>query len=201
MAGMILYVLAYPIVLILEYYLSIYDVTELLPFDVDAAHIDVEAAHVTIVLGLVLPPIINGAGAIFGYTKKEAMRRAAFKSGNHIELIIAESFDNNALIEITLKNGKSYIGLALEQGIAGHGESDVALIPLASGYRDKDTHELHLIIDYISAIKAYQESDKAPTDVEEARKETEHLIVSERLRVVFPMSEIMSARFFDSKFF
>lgn len=194
MTGMILYAFAYPIVLVLEYYLSIYGVKELIPIDVGAANVDIEAAHVTIVLGLVLPPIINKAGAIFGYTEKEARRRAAFKSGNHIELMIAESFDNRAPVESTLKNGKSYIGLALEQGIAGRGESDVTLIPFASGYRDKDTHKLNLTIDYTPAIEAYQK--------EEARKEIEHpneLLLSKRLRVAFPMSEIMSARFFDSR--
>ena len=57
-------------------------------------------------------------------------------------MLLAESTERQVFVELTLRRGKSYIGLALNSGLQAHNESDVALIPLASGYRDPDTQEL-----------------------------------------------------------
>ena len=81
-----------------------------------------------------------------------------------------------------LKRGKSYIGFALESGITSQNESDISLISMTSGYRNKDTHELEITTNY------------APV----AQKSLE--IMSELsyrdFRVVVPMNEIVSARIF-----
>ncbi len=62
-----------------------------------------------------------------------------------------------------MKTGKSYIGFAWESGVSTSGVTDVAVLPLASGYRDSDTQELKITTHYAPRLEAYEESgrDKA----------------------------------------
>lgn len=75
--------------------------------------------------------------------------------------------------------------MALVSGIASHGESDIALIPVASGYRKEDTHELEITTNYAPVLWEFLEKHGASG------------LVYEDFRVVIPMSEIVSARIFD----
>ena len=70
------------------------------------------------------------------------------------------------------------------------GESDVALIPLASGYRDQETHELVITTNYAPAINEYLDSDPEIPD-----------LIHEDFRVVVPASEIVSARIFSPEIY
>lgn len=115
-------------------------------------------------------------------SSRKAARRAAAQSGDFIELLIANSIDRNQMVELSLRSGKSYIGLALESGIESIGESDISIVPTLSGYRDKDTQELTITTEYASVI------DKT------IRGATS--IASDDFQVVIPMSEIVSARTF-----
>ena len=137
-------------------------------------------AALSALLGGVLPIGINRF-----YKKEKAMRRAAKESGNLIELLIRENNESGKLVELSLRSGKSYIGFVLESGIARHGESDVALLPLNSGYRKEDTHELEITTNY------------APVLWEFLQKQESSGLVREDLRIVIPMAEIVSARIFD----
>ena len=138
-------------------------------------------AILSVLLGVVLPIVGNRC-----YSREKAARRMARKSGNLVELLISESIRQQKLVEISLRSGKSYIGLARESGITSQGESDIALIPVASGYRDKDTQELKITTDYARVI---QESLKESP-------ETSNLVYTD-FQVVIPMSEVISARIFD----
>lgn len=131
-------------------------------------------------LGCVLPPVINQF-----YGKEKAMRRTARESGNLIELIIRENNESGKLVELSLKSGKSYIGFVLESGIARHGESDVALLPLKSGYRKEDTHELEITTNYAPVLWEFLQNPESSG------------LNYEDFRIVIPMSEIVSARIFD----
>lgn len=131
-------------------------------------------------LGGVLPIGINRF-----YKKEKAMRRAAQESGSLIELLIRENNESGKLVELSLRSGKSYIGFVLESGIARHGESDVALLPLNSGYRKEDTYELKITTNYAPVLWEFLEK-QGSTD-----------LVYEDFRIVIPMSEIVSARIFD----
>lgn len=133
----------------------------------------------SVLLGGVLPIVIN----LF-YCREKAARRIARESGDLIELIIRENIGGEKFVELSLRNGKSYIGLVIESGIARHGESDIALFPMASGYRKEETHELEITTDYAPVISKFRESSYI-NDVD--------------LRIVIPMSEIISARIFDPK--
>ncbi len=135
-------------------------------------------AVLSALLGVVLPIVIN-----WFYAEEKAMRRTARESGNLIELLIRENNESGKLVELSLRSGKSYIGFVFESGIARHGESDVALLPMASGYRKEDTRELELTTNYAPVL----------------RKSLEELssLVNEDFRIVIPMSEIVTARIFD----
>ena len=137
----------------------------------------------TVLLGFALPQIINRI-----YPKEKAIRKTVAEKGNHIERIIEESYRNETWIELTLKNGKSYIGAALgfslERGITGRNEADVALLPFLSGYRDRDTHKLRITTNYSSIIEEYLHMGESEE-------------IDKFLRIAIPMSEIRSARRFD----
>lgn len=133
----------------------------------------------SVLLGGVLPIVIN----LF-YCREKAAKRTARESGDLIELIIRENIGGEKFVELSLRSGKSYIGLVIESGIARHGESDIALFPMASGYRKEETHELEITTAYAPVISKFRESS---------------YINDADLRIVIPMSEIISARIFDPK--
>lgn len=134
----------------------------------------------SVLLGLVFLYVANRR-----YGQEEAERRAAAENGALIELIISESLERRKPVEISLKNGKSYIGFAFERKIAVSGESDIAIIPIRSGYRHKDTHDLVLTTDYASVIQKCLKGNPVVPDLR-----------YEDFRVVVPMSEVGSVRIF-----
>ena len=171
--GTFLYAIAYIATFYIpNHFAVINDLIQLFPFDF-------RAVHLTFLLGVLLPSLFNVIGYVFRFTKKKAMRRAALQSGSHIEAIFAESFILGELVEITLKNKKSYVGLVYKQGIIDpqSGDSGVTLIPFRSGYRDKKTLKLELTADYCPMFETCQKFAD--------------------LRIAVSMSEIVSARPFD----
>ena len=110
------------------------------------------------------------------------------ESGDFIELLINEAIENWMHVELSLKNGKSYIGFPYESGITSLGESDVSLIPIVSGYRSDDTKELTITTNYAPAISSLVDKDGSAEGTKQ---------VFEYFRIVIPLSEIVSARQFD----
>ena len=153
---------------ILGHILSEWDLRSLSPF----------AATPTIIalLAILLPLLGNRL-----YGAERAASRAAERDGDLVELLIAESIDTQKLIELSLRNRKSYIGIGVFSGIEtiDRDKADVELLPLASGYRDEHTQELVITENYAEVLEEhpYPEYDD--------------------FRVVIPMSEIVSARVFD----
>lgn len=129
---------------------------------------------ISAILALVIPLAINPC-----FDKYECAVRAATAHGDLIECLIQKAVDSNGrqLVEITTKGRKCYIGFALESGVAAGNEADMAITPIASGYRDHETRELRITRNYLPAL---QQSS---------------LEVAE-FRVVIPLAEIASARCF-----
>ena len=144
-------------------------------------------------LGVASPPILNCF-----HGKENATRQAALDKGDLIELLLAESTERQLYAELSLRTGKSYIGLALNSGLQAHGESDIALIPLASGYREPDTQKLKITTYYAEVIDEWldelEESREGSQELEESEERLDDL---KDFRIVVPMSEIVSARLFD----
>ena len=138
------------------------------------------AAILSVVLGFVLPIVLNCF-----YSREKAERRTANERGDLVELLIAESLDRGKLVELSLRSGKSYVGFALRSKMTRRAESDVAIIPIASGYRNKDTQELEITTNYAPVIQECLEDESDASD-----------LINEDFRVVIPRSEIISARLF-----
>ena len=134
-----------------------------------------------IALGGSSPYILN----IF-YSKERGHIRAAENTGDHMELLVSEALQNQLPVEISLRNRKLYIGFITGQNATRHSDVAISLIPLYSGHRTEDNLNLVIDIDYGHTIPRFvveevEEEDWNPNDV----------------RVVIPVTEIVSARLFD----
>ncbi len=109
----------------------------------------------------------------------KAARKVAEQNGDFIELLIDQSIYRVLPVELSLHSGKSYVGYAIKSRLATQSEVDIVLVPIASGYRKKETQELEITTHYSSIILEFDKKDF--TD----------------FRIVIPMSEIVSARLFD----
>lgn len=179
-AGFALGLLAYLIIFVLKTCeLGIGEWWEfLLPSSTDFSY---HHGVLSVLLGFAAPLVINPF-----YDRERAERRTANERGHLIELLIAESFDRSELVEISLRSGKSYIGFALDSRMTRRGESDVALLPMASGYRDEGSQKLKITNNYEDVILEYSGSENSSVQIKD-------------FRVVFPMSDIVSARIFLPK--
>ena len=130
---------------------------------------------ISAVLAVVAPAVAN----LFSDKTKCAMRTAK-AHGDLIECLMQEAVDSKGrmLIEISTKSSKCYIGFAQESGVAATSESDIAITPLASGYRDGETRVLKITTNYAPSL--------AGSDLN-----------LEYFRVLIPLSEVASARRFD----
>ncbi len=142
---------------------------------------------ISAVLGLALPPILN-----LCYDKERASRNAAARYGNLMELLIADSMKRRAILEFSMRSGKSYIGYATKNEIIAGGEIDVELLPIWSGYRDEKTHKLTITTNYAPVMNESIKQD--PVSGSGARLYND-------FRIAFPMREVVSVRFFSPEIY
>lgn len=173
--GGLLLISSHAILLASEYFFqfNFYESLELSsPIEISVALI------LTAVLAFAIPISLNSV-----YSADKATRKAAKRNGDFIELLIDESVNRKIPVHFSLRSGKSYIGYVIESQFAWQDDSDVALIPIASGYRDKDTKKLVITTNYSSIINEVSTEDEDREIYD--------------FRLVIPMSEIVSAGFFD----
>ena len=139
----------------------------------------------TLLLAIATPLLINGSLLLFSNKARWAMR-AAKKYGDLVNWLIEEALGTGSLLEITTKNGKSYVGFPQSSDPSSGDSSEVALMPVLSGYRQAETRKLEFTTDY---WEAYFESAKQESSLS-------HLSPDEFL-LVLPRREIISARRFD----
>ena len=131
---------------------------------------------ITIMLAALLPLTLN---LLPRFDQFQAQRKAAMAAADQISLIIDQAILESRFVEVSLASGKSYVGSPI-QGTFGHrDDGDVAIIPVASGYRDNETQALVMTTNYAPAINSLPD-----------RK-------LESLKVAFPMRDVVSARLFD----
>ena len=111
------------------------------------------AAILSLVLGIVLPAPLN---KLF-FSQRDAEKRIAEEYGDLVELLIVECIERSTLIEVSLRGGKVYIGFPLANRIARWTGSHLSMLPMSSGYRNKDTLELEITTDYAPVISDYLE--------------------------------------------
>lgn len=131
---------------------------------------------IIVILGLIVPIVGNRF-----HGKEIAASKAAQADGDLVELLVAESIEDQKLVEITLKNRKSYIGFGIVSSIESMDKdrADIEILPIASGFRDEHSLELFVTENYAEVFEelSYGQFDD--------------------FRVVLPMAEIVSARVFD----
>lgn len=138
---------------------------------------------VSALFAVALPPLVNR------FTDKiKWAKRFARAGGDLIECLIQEAVESKGhqLVEVSTQSSKSYIGFALESGVAAGGEPDIAIAPLVSGYRHSETRELKITTHYGPVLLSESEIKEQPAKA-----------VLEYFCVVIPLSEIASARRFD----
>ncbi len=143
----------------------------LLPFDHSGSLAGVA------VIAVAVPKLLNR-----WHTENNAAYDAARRNGNRIEVLLHDSIGHHQLVEVSMRSGKSYVGYVQASGVGTHGEGDVSLIPVWSGYRDVKTKELCITTDYVPVLLA---SNGDP----------------EKFLVVVPMDEIVSARTFSPEIY
>ena len=139
----------------------------------------VDTAILSVLFAAIIPPVINRF-----HSEESAAKGTAENYGDLIEMMIARAFEQRKLIELSLKNRKSYIGMVRQRSITKRGQSNVTLVPVASGYRSEDTLELHITTDYAPIIDKMIENDPDPEILRD-------------FNVVIPRSEVSSVRIFD----
>ena len=132
-------------------------------------------------LGLLLPLVLNPF-----VDRSAAQRRASEGEGNLVELVIKDALERDMPMEVSLRTGKSYVGTAMRSGFPSSDQADVAVVPMLSGYRDKDTAELCFTRTYAQEID----------DILEGPENLRHLAFRD-FRVVIPMQEVVSVCLFD----
>ena len=131
----------------------------------------------TVALGVLLSLIVPDIGNRIWKEEQSAVE-VAEDNGDRIELLLMESIQRQEPVEITLKTRKSYIGRALRGRSVNYSQPDVSLIPVMSGYRNKETLELVLTRNYA------QMTSQSNLDYED-------------FRIVIPKDQIVSVRLFD----
>ena len=138
-AGLILFAISYSIVGIVSLFFSSISV----PYIDDSlwsqslSLIDLGAFVLSLLLGMGLPYLINRF-----YPSEQAIEKVLKKEGSQTELMLREAVDTEELVELSLKNGKSYVGIVVAFDVLPRdNKQDVAIFPVIE-YEDKDTFRL-----------------------------------------------------------
>ena len=136
----------------------------------------------TIALAFVLGPTAAVLVNLI-YTESKGAMRAVRRAGNSMERLFVESMGVDSVVELTLHSGKVYVGWILNASVAEPERKFVEMLPLASGFRTKETHELQFTTNYAPVLVANASDGEDGTDID--------------FQVVVPVSEVRSARPFD----
>lgn len=144
-----------------------------------------DAVLISLLLAFGLSNVLNSV------TKPQDMQKQILEMdmkahGQLIKNLLLQAMQAGSLIEISMRNGKAYIGYVTDQGGFTENDGDVGLIPALSGFRDNETRQLVITTNYSPIINQCEKSDG----------EFSHLSRN-RLKVLVPNREIVSARHFD----
>ncbi len=117
------------------------------------------------------------------YAESKGAMRAVRRAGHSMELLFVDSMRSDSVVELTLQSGKVYVGWILNAGLAEPERKFVEMQPLASGYRNRETHRLEFTTNYAEVLATIASAPEFDTD--------------HGFQVVFPVSEVRSARPFD----
>jgi hypothetical protein len=104
-----------------------------------------------------------------------------------IELILLKALEEAKLVSITLKSGKVYVGFISQNFFNPWSEvKSIKVIPVYSGYRDKEDYHIVFTTSYDTVIRYTVESDEIELDIED-------------FQTGIPISEIVTVNIFDPR--
>ena len=82
-------------------------------------------------------------------TDQDAAARWVERTEGGADVLLRRSLEQRELVEVSTKSGRSYVGFVLLMGVReANWTRDVLLLPIASGYRDRETRSLRLTANY-----------------------------------------------------
>ena len=137
-----------------------------------------ETVALSVLLAAVLAFLINCL-----CWKGFAARLVSRSSGDLIECLLEDSLVQNGLVELSMSNGKSYVGFPRDSGVTvTGGDADIAIVPLMSGYRHEARRTLEVTTQYAETLSDFV---------------YEGGLTFDDFQVVLPLREVVSARRFD----
>lgn len=102
-------------------------------------------------IGFVSPYLVNVVLQKTGVmVQEDAQGRALERHGNQIQKLLRQASVEERPVSLTLNNRKTYVGWVIESPGLTTTDAFLSIIPIFSGYRDKDTLELAFTTDYLS---------------------------------------------------
>lgn len=136
-------------------------------------------------LALGVAGLVNGFILLFSDRSRWA-KKAAKKYGNLIDWLMADALGTGSLLEFTTKSGKSYVGFPQRSDLSVGDSSEIALIPVLSGYREAESRKLEFTTDYWRVYLAMEDEGGPLPHLE-----------SDDFLLIVPRGELISARRFD----
>lgn len=142
--------------------------------------------------------------------KEAAIDKVIEGDADSFELLIRHSQNENAVMAITMKNDKVYIGWISQDFNPAFETKFVTLILLQSGYRDEGTKKLvrNIFYDEVLAKVTAEKQDEIRTEFRKKGLTDEEIVLSLadweeakqeslQFRITLPVSEVISANLFD----
>jgi len=164
---------------------------QLVPFDYSGT------AFGALALGLALPVAFNHF-----YPREKAYRRVVRRlDANALERLFLDATDRDQMVILDLDSGKVYVGLIQwTPPTPGSEDSFIRILPILSGYRKDDTHEVEFTTTYASVIQktVHREEDgyEGPRIRDMELPQKKRLKLDDFVKVI-PSSQVVSAGKFD----
>jgi hypothetical protein len=120
---------------------------------------------------------------------REKQAQKTIENGNDfLEMMLADAQRDLKLVSVVLKSRKVYIGFVTASFDPVNDRDYIQLLPLQSGYRDAGTLQLKITTDYSQVYNRIVTKELESTSIN-----------INDMRVVIPVSEIMSINLFDQE--
>ncbi len=101
--------------------------------------------------------ILAGHVSNYRFDRVEYLTSLIRRKGDGMESLLLDALENRNSISITLNNRKVYVGFVAT--VEEPGENYIKLIPLFSGYRDTNTHEVTFTTNYVDLYIEEEEGE------------------------------------------
>lgn len=138
-----------------------------------------------VLLGLCLPIAIN-----YLFPKNLSGWLASRSGGSRLHHLLYDLVGTGKAICVTLSDRKVYVGLVVRAPRLHPQEQYFELLPIRSGYRDKDTGAMRLSLNYSPLLQALRDGD--PRLAHHSQDD---------FLILIPFKDVASARVFDPEIF